>query len=412
MIPINPSSTAPQSLADSSSQVVALFNRPGAIQITTQLPLSLYIHWPWCVRKCPYCDFNSHENKGDTSEDRYIDALITDLELALPLIWGRRIHTIFLGGGTPSLISASGLDRLLSAIRARVTVDANAEITLEANPGTFEVEKFLGFKAAGINRLSLGIQSFNSEHLKALSRIHDTHDAQAAARFAIDAFENCNLDLMFALPGQTLEQCAEDVSKALSFAPPHISLYHLTIEPNTYFHRYPPEVPDDDLAFAMQDMIGERLEQAGYQHYEVSAYAKPRQQAQHNLNYWHFGDYLGIGAGAHSKLSFPNRILRQMRFKQPQAYLAAINQQQSVQEEFEVGVEDLPFEFMLNALRLTNGFAVSDWSERTGLPLSVIQKQLDQAEKRGLISRDHQKVVPTAQGQRFLNDLQMLFLRE
>lgn len=409
MIPIIPQSS---SLSDTSSLVVPLFNRPGAIQITTQLPLSLYIHWPWCVRKCPYCDFNSHENKESASEDRYIDALITDLELALPLIWGRRIHTIFLGGGTPSLISATGLDRLLGAVRARVTVDANAEITLEANPGTFELERFLGFKAAGINRLSLGIQSFNTAHLKALGRIHDAQEAQAAAQFAIETFENCNLDLMFALPGQTFEQCAHDVTKALSFASPHISLYHLTIEPNTYFHRHPPEIPDDDLAFAMQDMIGERLDQAGYQHYEVSAYAKPGRQAQHNLNYWQFGDYLGIGAGAHSKLSFPHRIVRQMRFKQPQAYLSAINQQQPVQEEFEVSTADLPFEFMLNTLRLTNGFATTDWCERTGLPFSAIQKQLDEAEKRGLISRNHQKVVPTIQGQRFLNDLQMLFLRE
>jgi putative oxygen-independent coproporphyrinogen III oxidase len=396
------------------SNVTQAFLAPGRIRLPAMPPLSLYVHFPWCVRKCPYCDFNSHEWKGegDFPEDTYLDALRADLESSLPLVWGRRIHTIFIGGGTPSLLSAKGLDRLLSDIRALLPIDADAEITLEANPGTFEADKFRQFRASGVNRLSIGVQSFNDRHLKSLGRIHDSGQARNAIEVASKVFDNFNLDLMFALPGQSLDECKADVETALSFGSPHLSLYHLTLEPNTYFAKYPPPLPDEDTSADMQDWIHDRAVAAGFERYEVSAYAKPHHQSKHNLNYWRFGDYLGIGAGAHGKLSFPERIIRQVRFKHPTTYIEQALKQEAVQEEHEISTADLPFEFMLNALRLNEGFPVHRFVERTGLTMNAIEKPLLEAEKRGLITRDHQQIAPTPLGQRFLNDLQGLFLKE
>jgi putative oxygen-independent coproporphyrinogen III oxidase len=405
---VTASSSGPQTI-----NVVKAFTSPGSIRLTSLPPLSLYVHFPWCVRKCPYCDFNSHEWKGETfPEDRYLDALRADLERALPMVWGRQVHTIFIGGGTPSLLSAKGLDRLLSDARALLPLDADAEITLEANPGTFEAAKFAQFRASGVNRLSIGIQSFNEQHLKALGRIHDATQARQAVEIAAKNFDNFNLDLMFALPKQTLDECRADIETAISFAPPHLSLYHLTLEPNTMFAKYPPPVPDDDASADMQDWIHERTTSAGYERYEVSAYAKPHRKSQHNLNYWRFGDYLGIGAGAHTKLSFPQKIVRQVRYKHPGTYMDEALGGAAVQEEHEVGPRDLPFEFMLNTLRLVEGFPVHSFNERTGLAMSAIESGLVQAERRGLITRDIERIAPTQRGQDFLNDLQALFLRD
>jgi len=408
MIPIKPVNTGGDTRTP--LEAASAFLKPGALHLGALPPLSLYVHFPWCVRKCPYCDFNSHEAKGGFPEDEYIAALRTDLESALPLIWGRKIYTIFIGGGTPSLMSAAGLDRLLSDIRTLLPLDGAAEITMEANPGTFEAEKFKSYRASGINRLSIGIQSFNSRHLQALGRIHDEREAQRAVEIAHANFDNFNLDLMYALPSQTLEEARQDVATAIGFAPPHLSLYHLTLEPNTYFAKYPPIVPDEDSSAEMQDMIQQQTSDAGYQHYEVSAYARPGRQARHNLNYWQFGDYLGIGAGAHSKISFPHRIVRQMRYKQPKAYLEQVKSGAQIQEEFEIGRDDLAFEFMLNAFRLNEGFEPNLFTERTGLTLNVIEKQLNAAEAKGLLYRDHKIIRPTELGRRFLNDLQQMFL--
>ncbi len=396
-----------------SDRTVQAFLAPGSLNLTSLPPLALYVHFPWCVRKCPYCDFNSHEWKGERfPEEAYLDALRADLEQSLPLIWGRQVHTVFIGGGTPSLLSARGLDRLLSDVRALLPLDADAEITLEANPGTFEAEKFAQFRASGVNRLSVGIQSFNDAHLKALGRIHDTGDARRAVEIAARHFENFNLDLMFALPTQTLAQCREDIETALSFAPPHLSLYHLTLEPNTLFAKFPPALPDDDASADMQDWIHERMVDGGYERYEVSAYARPGHSCKHNLNYWRFGDYLGIGAGAHSKLSFAHRVVRQARYKHPATYMEEARTGTPIQEEHEVGPRDLPFEFMLNALRLVEGFPVHRFLERTGLTMTSIEPGLREAEARGLIARDFEKIVPTPLGQRFLNDLQAMFLND
>jgi oxygen-independent coproporphyrinogen-3 oxidase len=362
------------------------------------------------VRKCPYCDFNSHEAKGEVPEQAYLDALRLDLEQSLPLVWGRKIHTVFIGGGTPSLMSAAGLDRLLSDVRTLLPLEIDAEITMEANPGTFETEKFRSFRDSGVNRLSIGIQSFNGAHLQALGRIHDEREALRAVEIAQATFENFNLDLMFALPGQTLEEARRDLETALSFAPPHLSMYHLTMEPNTVFAKYPPQLPDDDTSADMQDMIAERTGGAGYEHYEVSAYAQAGRRARHNLNYWNFGDYLGIGAGAHSKLSFPHRVLRQARFKQPGSFMEAARRGNPVQEEHEIARSDMGFEFMLNVLRLTGGFDPNLFGERTGMSINAIEKPLREAEGKGLLYRDHKLIRPTELGQRFLNDLQEMFL--
>ncbi len=388
--------------------------RPGLLQLQGLPPLSLYVHLPWCIKKCPYCDFNSHEWRGPDDarsvQDAYIDALFVDLEASLPLIWGRTVHTVFFGGGTPSLFSPEAIDRLVSGLRARLRLSADAEITLEANPGTFEKDRFRAFRQAGITRLSIGVQSFNDAHLKALGRVHDRAQALAAVNEAAQVFDTFNLDLMYALPGQTLAQLTEDVETALSFAPPHLSIYHLTIEPNTLFAKHPPALPEDDEAYEMMDRITERTAAADLGRYEVSAYAKPGHACAHNLNYWQFGDYLGIGAGAHSKLSFAHRIVRQVRFREPQLYMKQAMTGEPVTQSEDVAREDLPFEFMLNALRLKDGFALSDYMERTGLALTSIQKGLKQAEEQGLIARDWTRVWPTDKGFDFLSDLQALFL--
>ena len=403
MIPIVP--------AGATSGVRAAFSEPGQLNLPALPPLSLYVHFPWCVRKCPYCDFNSHEQPGgDIPEQRYLDALRADLEQALPMVWGRPVHTVFIGGGTPSLLSAAGMDRLLSDVRALLPLEADAEITMEANPGTFEAERFREYRASGVNRLSIGVQSFNSQHLAALGRIHDGDEARRAIDIAQRHFDNINLDLMYALPGQSLAECQADVETALGFGTTHLSLYHLTLEPNTYFAKFPPALPDDDSAADMQDWIAERTRAAGFEHYEVSAYARPGRRSKHNLNYWRFGDYLGIGAGAHGKLSFPHRVLREARYKRPQTYMAQCEAGQPVQESREPGPNTLPFEFMLNALRLTEGFPATLFYDHTGLPLHTIEAQLDAAERKGLLERDHLTIRPTPLGQRFLNDLQEIFL--
>ena len=384
---------------------------PSAPRFAAPPPLALYVHIPWCIRKCPYCDFNSHEKRGEIPEAQYVEALIADLEFALPSIWGRRFASVFFGGGTPSLFSPEAIDRILAAVRARVPLAPDAEITLEANPGTFEQVKFAGFRAAGVNRLSLGVQSFNPIHLRALGRVHDEREARTAAAAALEIFGNVNLDLMYALPGQTVEEARDDVVAALAFASPHLSFYHLTIEPNTLFHRHPPPLPDDDAAADIADAVEAALTDAGYGHYETSAFARPGRESRHNLNYWRFGDYLGIGAGAHSKLSFPERVVRQVRHKQPQQYLERMARGEPLLEEREVTRGQIGFEFMLNALRLTDGVPLALFAERTGFPPTVVRKELDEAERRGLLVRDHERIKPTPLGRRFLNDLQVIFLR-
>ena len=394
--------------------------RPGTLSLSSLPPLSVYVHLPWCLKKCPYCDFNSHEwsKEGADSlpEQRYLDALCADIESALPLIWGRSVHSIFIGGGTPSLFSPAAIERLLSDLRARLRLEADCEITLEANPGTFEKDRFRAFRAAGVTRLSVGVQSFNDAHLQALGRVHNRAQAIAALEEAASAFDTFNLDLMYALPGQTLAQLDLDLDMALSLSPPHLSVYHLTIEPNTVFAKFPPQVPEDDEAYAMLDRITERTAAAGLQRYEVSAYAQPNHRCWHNLNYWQFGDYLGVGAGAHSKLSFAHRVVRQVRNRDPRLYmdhaLDTARAERAVAQSTEVARSELPFEFMLNALRLRHGFSLADFTERTGLPVTAIQAALAEAEAKGLVTRDFQRVVPTERGFDFLSDLQSLFLPE
>jgi putative oxygen-independent coproporphyrinogen III oxidase len=389
------------------------YMREGTLRLATLPPLSLYVHLPWCLKKCPYCDFNSHEvTSGAMPEQRYIDALVADLEAALPLIWGRTVHSIFIGGGTPSLFSPAAIDRLLGDIRARLRLEADCEITLEANPGTFEKDRFKAFRGAGVTRLSVGVQSFDDQHLKALGRVHDRAQAIAAVEEAAASFDTFNLDIMYALPGQTLAGLEKDMQQALDLQPPHISIYHLTIEPNTYFARFPPIIPEEDLAYAMLDRITEMTGEAGMGRYEVSAYAKPGHHCFHNLNYWKFGDYLGIGAGAHSKLSFAHRVVRQVRWRDPKLYMDKALAGEAVTQETQVSRADLPFEFMLNALRLREGFKLQDFSEKTGLPVTALQPGLEEAERRGLIEWDLLHVKPTERGFDFLNDLQSLFLAD
>jgi len=401
-VPIQPS--AP------SIKDVQHYLRPGTLQLPALPPLSLYVHLPWCLKKCPYCDFNSHEVEGEVPQQPYLDALVADLDAALPLIWGRAIHSVFIGGGTPSLFSPQSIDQLLGAIRARLTLEPACEVTLEANPGTFEKDRFRAFRSAGVTRLSVGVQSFNDAHLKALGRVHDSAQAVAAAQEAAMAFDTFNLDMMYALPGQTLEQMEQDMVQALALVPPHISIYHLTIEPNTYFAKFPPRIPDDDSAYAMLDRITEMTAGAGMERYEVSAYAKPGHRCWHNVNYWQFGDYLGLGAGAHSKLSFPHRIVRQVRYRDPKLYMRNAMAGQALAQDDEVARADLPFEFMLNALRLKDGFTPAQFCERTGLAMSAIEQPLQEAERKGLIERDLARIRPTQRGFDFLNDLQSLFL--
>ena len=416
--------------------------RPGTLQLGALPPLSLYVHLPWCVKKCPYCDFNSHEaprlpsvaipragsgsglaepdprlplgevGRGLPAETelRYLDALCADLESALPLVWGRRVQTVFIGGGTPSLFSPAGIDRLLGDIRARLPLEPGAEITLEANPGTFERERFKAFRTAGVNRLSIGVQSFNDAALQRIGRVHDGEQARAAVAEAAEAFETWNLDLMYALPGQDLAALARDLDTALAFQPPHLSVYHLTLEPNTFFAKHPPVLPDEDLASDMLDLITERTAAAGLQRYEVSAFARPGHRCAHNLNYWQFGDYLGIGAGAHGKLSFPHRVLRQVKWREPAAYMQQALAGTPVSNENEVARRELPFEFMLGALRLREGFDLTLFGERTGLPPSSVQASLELAIARGLLVLADGQVRPTVKGFDFLNDLQAIFL--
>ena len=374
-------------------------------------PLALYVHLPWCVRKCPYCDFNSHPLRGEIPEARYIDALLADLELDLPRVWGRRVQTIFLGGGTPSLISPEAIDRLLAGIRARLPLAPDAEITLEANPGTVEVERFAGYRAAGVNRLSIGIQSFDEDQLRALGRIHGRAEALAAAAAAHAAgFDNFNLDLMFGLPGQTAAAALADLRTALALAPTHLSVYQLTLEPNTPFAARPPALPDDELIAEMQDALQGELSAHDFAHYEVSAYAHPGRQCRHNRNYWEFGDYLGIGAGAHAKITEAGGITRLARRQQPQDYLAQAGTTAAIAEERHPAPADVAFEFMLNALRLTGGVPATLFVERTGLPLDAVANALAVARQRGLLPLDPLRLQPTALGQRFLNDLISLFL--
>ena len=378
------------------------------------LPLALYIHMPWCLRKCPYCDFNSHELTSTATsalpEKRYIDALMADLETALSLIWGRQVISIFIGGGTPSLFDPRSIERLLGEVRARLPLMAGCEITLEANPGTFERERFRAFRAAGVTRLSVGVQSFDDAQLRALGRVHDATQATQAVREAASAFETFNLDLMYALPGQTLEALQRDLQAALAFNPPHLSVYHLTAEANTAFARHPPVLPDDDTAAEMLDALTRGTAERGLKRYEVSAYARDGHRCVHNHNYWTFGDYLGIGAGAHSKLSFPHRVIRQVRWREPAMYMDRALAGAACSNEDEVARDQLAFEFMLNALRLKEGFSLSDFTDRTGLPVSAIAKNLDLAQARGLITQDLHHVVPTPRGFDFLSDLQALFL--
>jgi oxygen-independent coproporphyrinogen-3 oxidase len=409
MIPIQPATALTD--APVTTRDIQHYMRPGTLQLGSLPPLSLYVHLPWCLKKCPYCDFNSHEMRSaELPEQRYIDALMADLEAALPLIWGRSVQTVFIGGGTPSLFSPQAIDQLLAGIRARVRLAPNAEITLEANPGTFEKDRFKAYRSAGVTRLSVGVQSFNDDFLRALGRVHDRAQAIAALEEAAQAFDTFNLDLMYALPGQTLDLLRTDVATALGLAPRHLSIYHLTIEPNTFFAKFPPPAVDDDLAADMLDLITDMTGAAGLQRYEVSAYARPGHASAHNINYWQFGDYLGIGAGAHSKLSFAHRVVRQVRARNPALYMTQALAGQCVVQDIDVKRAELPFEFMLNALRLAGGFELPLFTERTGMPLSALQAGLSQAQTLGLLEMAGDHVQPSKRGFDFLNDLQALFL--
>lgn len=375
-------------------------------------PLSLYVHVPWCVRKCPYCDFNSHELHGDLPEQDYLAALRADLEQALPLIWGRQIVSVFIGGGTPSLLSPSALDSMLAMLRAYLNLWPETEITLEANPGTVEAGRFQAYAASGVNRVSLGIQSFNNNALQALGRIHDGDQAIRAIELAQNAFERVNLDLMYGLPSQSLEESRVDLQTALSFGTGHLSLYHLTLEPNTVFAKYPPALPDDDSSAAMQESIADMTAAGGWERYEVSAYARKGQQTVHNVNYWEFGDYLGVGPGAHGKLSFPDRVLRQARLRNPVTWMASAVRHDGSHIATEHAIEpgEFPFEFMLNALRLKDGVPASYYFERTGQPYASIAPILALAREKGLMDKDPLRLKATPLGWRFLNDLQAMFL--
>ncbi len=379
----------------------------------TTPPLSLYIHLPWCVRKCPYCDFNSHALTGEIPEQAYVEALLRDLELDLPRVWGRAVHSVFFGGGTPSLFSADAIGAIIDGVAARVRLAPNAEITLEANPGTVEHDRFEAYRAAGVNRISLGIQSFEAEKLNVLGRIHDGEQAQAAIRAVIDAgFDNFNLDLMWALPGQTVEQALADIETALQFDPPHVSHYQLTIEPNTAFAARPPKLPDEETIWTMQDACGERLIGAGFDNYEISAWARPGRQCLHNLNYWRFGDYLGIGAGASGKITLPaeGHVLRTRRKKIPHSWLAAAGEGAFIAEATPVPEADLAFEYMLNRTRLAEPIPVTEFEARTGMESRALQPGLGRAMQLGLLRQEEDRLVRTESGMRCLNDLQALFL--
>ena len=405
---------------------IAHLMRPGTLSLTSLPPLSVYVHLPWCLKKCPYCDFNSHEwrvpvssagviplhkAEGGLPEDAYLDVLCADLESSLPLVWGRPVHSIFIGGGTPSLFSPKGIARLISDLRARLPLVPDCEITLEANPGTFEKDRFHAFRQAGVTRLSVGVQSFNDTHLKALGRVHDAAQAMAAVQEAALAFDTFNIDLMYALPGQDMADLKTDLATALSLKPPHLSIYHLTIEPNTLFAKHtPPGLPQEDMAYDMLDLITEQTAQQGLQRYEVSAFAQDGHRCWHNTNYWQFGDYLGLGAGAHSKLSFAHRVCRMVRHREPGLFMQKAMGGSAVAQSNEVSRSELPFEFMLNALRLKDGVPLIAFSERTGMPLSAIEKSMQAARDKGLLAHDMSHIRPTEKGFDFLSDLQSLFL--
>jgi putative oxygen-independent coproporphyrinogen III oxidase len=384
----------------------APIERPDRVRLKALPPLALYVHIPWCVRKCPYCDFNSHERAGELPEKAYVEKLLLDLEGQLPSVWGRRLSSVFIGGGTPSLFSPESIDALLSGVRARLPLEPDAEITLEANPGTVEAGRFRGFRDAGVNRISIGVQSFDDRMLTALGRIHSADEARRAIAAALAAFDNVNIDLMYGLPGQSADMARADITEAASAGTPHVSAYQLTIEPNTAFWSKPPPLPEHDESADMQLAVERVLADSGFEHYEISAFAKPGARCRHNLNYWEFGDYLGIGAGAHGKISFPDRITRHQRAKQPAAYLQA----DSAAENRIIAPAELPFEFMLNALRLVEGFATELFGQRTGLQMGLMENALQKAEKQELLERDWQRIRPTERGQRFLNELLALFL--
>ena len=385
--------------------------RPGTLSLPALPPLALYVHLPWCLKKCPYCDFNSHEARSELPVQRYLDALRCDLEAALPLVWGRRVVSVFIGGGTPSLFAPEAIARLLADIRALLPLEAGGEITLEANPGTFERARFRAYREAGVTRLSVGVQSFDDAMLAALGRVHDGAQARAALAEAREVFETFNLDLMYALPGQTLAALEADLDAALAFEPPHLSIYQLTIEPNTLFAARPPSaLPGEDTVADMLDLVTRRCAGAGLQRYEVSAYARAGHRCRHNLNYWQFGDYLGIGAGAHGKISFPHRVLRQVRWRDPARYVEQALAGTPVAQEEEVARQALPLEFMLNALRLKDGFELALFAQRTGLAPTAIAAPLAEAERRGLLARDLHRAWPTERGFDLLSDLQALFL--
>jgi putative oxygen-independent coproporphyrinogen III oxidase len=409
IIPINAQASfnAPTKPINKSAPVLGDVTLSG---LKNSPPLSLYIHIPWCVKKCPYCDFNSHESRQEIPEKRYVAALIADLEQSVPRVYGRKIKSVFFGGGTPSLFSAESIDEILSAVRMLTPLDYGAEVTLEANPGTVDTAQFAGYKQAGVNRVSLGIQSFNADYLKALGRIHDDKQAIAAAELALKTFERVNLDVMYGLPNQSLAHALQDAQMAVQLSPDHLSFYHLTLEPNTPFHLTPPSLPSDDTSADMQEQIESLLAENGYEHYETSAFCKPKSQARHNLNYWQFGDYLGIGAGAHSKLSYHDKITRETRHKHPKAFMEAAENGNAVDNTWVIEQADLGFEFMMNALRLTGGFERKLFQERTGLPIQAISMRLAEASKKGLLSQDLNHIQPTLLGQRYLNDLLELYL--
>ena len=407
-IPILPSPSS--SGAVPGAQGAAPQATPGSLQALP--PLSLYIHLPWCLRKCPYCDFNSHERRPSLAEQaQYRQALLADLESSLAGVWGRPVHSVFIGGGTPSLFEPEEIDRLLGEVRARLKLEPGCEITLEANPGTFERDRFAAYAQAGITRLSIGVQSFNDEALQAIGRVHDGAQARAAVEEAARVFDTWNIDLMYALPGQDAAALERDLKTALDFNPPHLSIYHLTMEPNTRFATQPPPgLPDEETAFEMLDLIVAATDKAGLSRYEVSAFSRPGHRCTHNLNYWRFGDYLGIGAGAHGKISFPDRIVRQTRWRDPATYLREVAAGRPVSNEQAIESADRPFEFMLNGLRLLEGVNLRTFTERTGLPMTVLQPTLDRALARELIAVEGLQLRPTARGLDFLSDLQAMFL--
>ena len=407
---------------------IAHLMRPGTLTLAALPPLSVYVHLPWCLKKCPYCDFNSHEYRSPVPtaslmqvqttpvalpEAAYLDALCADIESSLPLVWGRPVHSVFIGGGTPSLFSPAGIARLISDLRARLPLVPDCEITLEANPGTFEKDRFHAYKMAGVTRLSVGVQSFNDRHLKAIGRVHDGAQAMAAVQEAAQAFDTFNIDLMYALPNQSPQDLQHDVSTALALQPSHLSIYHLTIEPNTLFAKHEPAgLPPEDQAYDMLDLITDQTAKQGLQRYEVSAFAKDGHRCWHNTNYWQFGDYLGVGAGAHSKISFAHRICRMVRHREPGLYMQKAMAEDTVAQSHEVSRAELPFEFMLNALRLKEGVPLEAFMDRTGMPLSAIDRSLQLAQQRGLLWVDHARIQPTEKGFDFLSDLQALFLPE